>query len=221
MNQTSRLISALGVALALGLGITGCSMETIHGSGKIITKSQPINGVTSIDMSGRGHLVINQNGSESLSITTDDNLMPYLTSAVTGTTLRLETKRNTNLDPTHEILYNVSVKKLNAIAAAGMATIEASNIKTDSLQIESSGLCTVTVAGQADQQQIAISGACDYEAPHLATKSTTIEIAGSGKATVAASSTLNASVSGAGSIKYIGNPQVTQHISGIGSVEKD
>ena len=45
-------------------------------------------------------------------------------------------------------------------------------------------------------------------------------MAGAGQVVVRAEKTLKASISGAGSVEYIGDPQVTERISGAGRVRR-
>jgi hypothetical protein len=68
-------------------------------------------------------------------------------------------------------------------------------------------------------QKIAISGTADYKGESFNTKDTSISISGSGKAVLAASDRLDVQVSGAGEVRYIGEPKVTKSIAGAGIVE--
>ena len=47
-----------------------------------------------------------------------------------------------------------------------------------------------------------------------------MSVSGVGKVAVHAEQTLRADISGAGLIEYAGNPQVTEHVSGIGRVKR-
>jgi hypothetical protein len=49
---------------------------------------------------------------------------------------------------------------------------------------------------------------------------TTVSVSGVGNVIVNAQRTLKASISGAGVIEYLGDPQVTEHVSGIGRVRR-
>jgi hypothetical protein len=47
-----------------------------------------------------------------------------------------------------------------------------------------------------------------------------VDISGSGGATVAPRDELSAQVSGAGEVEYIGDPRISQHVSGDSSVRR-
>jgi hypothetical protein len=78
----------------------------------------------------------------------------------------------------------------------------------------------IRVTGTARSQDVTISGSGDLDGGGFATKSATVDIRGSGNATVRVSETLTATVTGSGNLVSIGSPQVTQHVSGSGSVSQ-
>jgi hypothetical protein len=172
-------------------------------------------------MGGSGQLIIEQTGKESLTITADDNVLPYIRSEVTGSTLRLGLKAPmTHIRPTTRVVYKLTVKELDRLNVSGSGATEAKSLHADRLKIDISGSGKVSAAGDAQALDIDISGSGDYRGEDMQCKRVNIDISGSGSAVVAASDTLDAGVSGSGSIEYIGNPRVDQRISGSGSVRK-
>ena len=83
-----------------------------------------------------------------------------------------------------------------------------------------SGAVKAEVAGRATEQRIAISGAGDYRAAGLASENARVAVSGAGKVLVNAAKTLKIAISGAGSVEYLGDPKVTQDISGVGRVRR-
>ncbi|GAB4148135.1 MAG: hypothetical protein Fur0021_07690 [Candidatus Promineifilaceae bacterium] len=71
------LMLALTGALTACIGDSG-PLTTIRGSGIVVTEERTVSRFTSISLEGMGQLVIDQTGSESLTITADDNLLPYI-----------------------------------------------------------------------------------------------------------------------------------------------
>jgi hypothetical protein len=124
-----------------------------------------------------------------------------------------------SISPTEEIVYKLSVKKLNGLVISGDVSVEASGVRTESLTVAVSGAGKIKLSGEAREQNIAISGIADYQAENFKTAATSIAISGSGNAVVAASANLMVHVSGAGSVEYIGNPKVEKSISGAGTVQ--
>jgi hypothetical protein len=191
------------------------------GSGNVVSESRPVAGFTKIDLSGRGEVTIDQNGTEALTVEAEDNLMPKVTSEVVDGTLRLGEKSNLTLRQNTPIKYRVSVKEIAGLIISGSGTVTATKITTPHLSVDISGSGTVTLGGSVEAQELAISGSGDYQAKDLPSKTTTAEISGSGDAAVAVSDRLDVEISGSGRLTYYGNPpQVTQQVSGSGRVMK-
>ena len=198
-----------------------CAINVVRGSGKVTTESRPVSGISAVSLSGIGQVIIEQTGTESLTITTDDNLLPYIKSEITGNHLELGTKEAfTNLNPTNDIIFKLTVKQLEGLQISGSGKAEARNLNPERLAIEISGSGAVAAQGTAGDLDLSISGSGAYAGEQLRSKRANVAISGSGGAMLAASETLHASVSGSGAVEYIGDPKVTEDISGSGSVRK-
>jgi len=215
-KMTMRTIPLLLICALL----TGCVFNTISGSGRVTTETRNVSGFSAISMGGSGRVVVEQTGTESLTVTADDNLLPYIKTEVHGNELSLGVKDFTNISPSTDITYKVTVKNLDGLSISGSGMADAQKIQTKRLKIEISGSGKAKAVGSADDLELSISGSGDYEGDRLQTKRADISISGSGSATVAASDKLDANVSGSGSVTYTGEPRVTQQISGSGSVRK-
>jgi hypothetical protein len=180
-----------------------------------------VSGFTTVELDGDGKLILDQTGTESLSITVDDNLMEYITAEVQDGKLKLGTRRGENINPTSGLVFKVTVNKLDGIVSAGSGSIEAKGINTESLKTTIAGSGACTVSGQAHQQEILVAGSGEFQGPDLKSGSVSINIAGSGNAIVAASDKLEVSILGSGSVEYVGDPVVTTKANlGSGTVKK-
>jgi len=204
--------------LAVGSVVTACSATA--GSGQLATQSRQVSGFTSVELTGVGELSIDQTGTESLTVSAEDNLLPLLTSRVEADTLILGKKPNTRIVTSKPITYTLTMKDITGLAVSGSGTINAPKLTTAALRIEISGSGVITTAGNADDQSLEISGSGRYLADGLTSKTTTAEISGSGTANVVASNALDVKISGSGTLTYSGNPQVTQTVSGSGRLIK-
>jgi putative autotransporter adhesin-like protein len=187
--------------MACSVLVSSCGViNAVDGSGKVITEPRTVANFSSITLSGEGELALEQTGSESLTVTTDDNLLPYIEASVDGSTLRLGLKDNamTRVRPTRGIVFKVTVKQLENLEVSGSGKADLRNL-----------------AG--DQVRIRISG---YHGQDLKSKRAQATISGSGTAIVNASEALDADVSGSGSIEYLGEPRLSSHVSGSGSVQR-
>jgi hypothetical protein len=211
----SRVALVLGIALLL---LAACSVT--RGSGQLATAQREVAGFTKVELAGQGDLTIEQTGTESLTISAEDNLLPLLTSDVSGDTLVLGTKPNTTIVTTKPITYSVTVKDLTGLMVSGSGTITVPKLATTELTINISGSGTITVNGAANDQNLEISGSGRYQAEGLTSKTVKANISGSGEASVLATDMLDVAISGSGSVTYSGNPQVKQEISGSGELIK-
>jgi hypothetical protein len=223
--------------------VSGCVFPVrstrIIGSGEAETETRRVSGFSKVDLSGIGTLVIEQGSSESLEITADDNILEYLTSDVSGSTLNLGVRDFVSIDPKTDIIYHLSVKNLKKIETSGLGIVEIDSIDTndleieisgsgnftikeliaESLDIEVSGMGNIDIAGSVDKQRIRLSGTGKYNAGNLKSSYTKIDISGSGEAEVWVEDELEVDLSGVGSLVYFGSPVISTDMSGAGTLK--
>lgn len=116
------------------------------------------------------------------------------------------------------------VPKLEAdvvrIGASGGSELSIDDLRATSLRVRGSGALDAKLAGRVETQDVSISGAGSYRAEKLVANDATVSVSGVGDVVVHATKTLNATISGAGVIEYVGDPVVTEHVSGIGRVKR-
>jgi hypothetical protein len=211
------LIGATGIAV---LAVSACDINVLgeRGSGTVITESRTVNDFSEIALSGSGEVVVDVNGTESLTITAEDNILPLLTTEVRSGRLELSTR--SSISPTVTIVYTISAAVLNGVSIDGSGDITATGITADSFDAEISGSGQIEVAGTADELTVDISGSGRFEGEALVTATGTADVSGSGHAIVNVSDNLNADVSGSGTVEYIGNPNLNSAISGSGDIRR-
>jgi hypothetical protein len=192
----------------------------VVGNGRLVTQARPVAGFDGITLSGAGRLIIEQTGREALTITAEDNILPFLTSDIRSGCLILGTVPDVSLSPTREIVYRLEVRDLYEIVVSGAGDIEAVGIDTPELHVVVSGAENIYVQGVADWQDLVISGAGHYVARDLFSLIATVTVSGSGSALVRVSDRLEATVSGSGLVEYIGSPWVDAEVSGTGAVRR-
>jgi hypothetical protein len=202
-----------------------------------VSETRTLSPFDRVSVSGSGQLVLIQGDQESLTIETDDNLLPLIKSEVTGDSLRIGPE-GVNLNPTETIRYQLRLKSLKELHLSGSLEADAQSIQSDQLLVNISGSGKIHVpsiqasdldlrlsgsgdielAGKVDRQKIEISGSGNYRAGKCESQNASIHISGSGDATIWAHLALDATVSGSGTISYYGSPQVSSHVSGSGDV---
>ena len=106
------------------------------------------------------------------------------------------------------------------LAANGGSSVRIDGLKTSLLRVSGAGALKAELAGEATEQRISISGAGEYDAQRLASRDATVSVSGVGHVIVRVEKTLSASISGAGNVEYYGNPEVKEHVSGVGRVKR-
>ena len=81
------------VFLASTVLITGCHWVGVRGNGHLKTDQRTISAFATVDVSG-AFTIEWRDGAPALSITTDENLLPYIDNQVSGDTLHLHTREN-------------------------------------------------------------------------------------------------------------------------------
>lgn len=231
------LKASLGLTIVVLL-MSACGIIPTFGSRNLISEARQVSGFERVELSGAGSLDIIQDGSESLTVETDDNVMQYITSEVRDGTLHLGMDFGLRSFLPSHLHFTLHVKDLTGINASGSWDMVSESIETGDLSIIISGSGKVIVnaltadkldtrvsgsgeldlTGEAKQHNIDISGSGKYLAGGLRTQGTTIGISGSGNVTVWASETLAVNVSGSGNVSYYGSPKVSFDQSGSGNV---
>ena len=200
--------------------LNGCFGPSVNGSGHVVSETRNVSDFTNVSLEGAGHVLLQQGGAESVTVTGDDNLLPDLETVVQGGTLVLREKNGVRLNPSKDIVFKVTVGKLDGLSLSGSGDVEAKGIQSGKMKIDLSGSGEVSAEGSADDLDLTISGSGQYHGDKLKSKRTRVEISGSGGAMVASSDTLDATINGSGSVEYAGMPQVHQSINGSGSIRQ-
>jgi putative autotransporter adhesin-like protein len=215
--MNARVWSLLGIAAASG----ACAFVPITGSGNVVTASRPVAGFSAVAIGGHADLFIEQTGTDSLTVTTDDNLLRYLSMEVRNGTLELTTTDPfTHLRPTKGVVFKLTVRQLNGLDISGSGNAHLNGVDTNRLDVTISGAGEVAAQGSAHDLQLSISGAGRYRGADMKSERADVEISGAGRALVAPRDELTARVSGAGTVQYVGDPRVTEHVSGAGWVRR-
>ena len=214
------VVGFLLIAALTACGIYPGSRTSVGGSGNVVTETRTVSGFDGVTITGAGNILIDQNGVESLSITTDDNLLQYIKTEVRGGKLVIEFTRGVLFGTFKDLTFKVSAKNLNSIQVDGAANVEGKNIATENLSVKLTGTGAITLSGKATEQQVVLDGVGTYNGAGLASQRAQVTHSGTGGAVVRATDQLNVTLSGLGGIEYIGNPQVTKKISGLGTVRQ-
>jgi len=218
---------------------TGFNRQTIQGSGNLKTEQRPVSDIERVSLEGIGDVTINQGSEESLTVTADDNVLPYIETIMRGRELVLRVKEGYNFQGSITVRYTLNVKNLNAISIGGSGNITTEKLNAGDLSLSIAGsgnmkfadlqaknLRTTTagsgnyeIKGKVETQNISIAGMGNYITGDLQSSEATVSVSGSGNVTLWAEDKLDIRILGSGDVSYYGQPTVTQSITGSGNIK--
>ena len=217
--QARVLVLGASTLLVL-LAVSACdgSVFGVRGSGNVITESRDVSGFSEIALFGSGTVRVDVNGTESLTVEAEDNIMPLLKTEVANG--RLELSVESSISPTTDITYTVAAVELDGVTIAGSGDVTATGIAADLFDVEISGSGRVEPTGTAASLVVEISGSGRYLGEGLEASIGTVRVSGSGEAVVNVTDDLDVDVSGSGGVQYVGEPTITESVSGSGRVTR-
>lgn len=187
-----------------------------------------------------GEIILDQGERESLVIEADESLLPRLNTEVVNGKLIIDLKSwRDHLQPQKlPIRCEITMKDINGIAISGSATLLVDGIRTEQLHLMVSGSvkgelnrlqatdfkatipgsCRIEVAGEAITHEVHISGSAKLKEEKLICQTADVRISGSAEVDLSVTMSLTIGISGSGTVRYRGNPAISQRISGTGEV---
>lgn len=230
-------IFVLAATLAACLPISLSGGQTVDGSGTLTEETRPVSGVTAVRLSMPGTLHVEIGPSESLRISAEDNLLPYIQTEARAGELDIHTQSNVNLRPSLPIDYYLTVQSLDTlhvsssggveapaltathfevgISSSGSISIEGLVAETLQVDISSSGSLAI-LGGSVERQEVSISSSGAYAAKDLESLQASVRLSSSGSATIRAVESLQADLSSSGNVYFLGSPQLRVDTSSSG-----
>jgi hypothetical protein len=204
-------------------------------------ESRNVSGFDRVVLRAVGELSITQGSDEALVVEAEARLLPQIRTEVRDRTLTIDIvgRQFSTREP---LRYELRVRQLAGLELAGSGSVTSAALSTQRLKIVSEGSGSVRLAavqaealsveatgagevavqgGQVARQDVRIDGSARYDARKLQARDARVAIDGAGEAKVAAEKSLDATVRGAGSLVYRGDPVVSGSVEGAGSVERD
>ena len=128
------------------LFLNACGMNMIIGSGKLINETREAKDFEQVVLSVPARLVLTQSENESLEISAEDNLLPYIHTKVENGVLSIYLEPEfTSIRPTEEILIRLSAKSISAVTINGSGNVESEAINAEALTFRINGSGEIAV----------------------------------------------------------------------------
>jgi Putative auto-transporter adhesin, head GIN domain len=192
------------------------------GSGVMKEESRPVANFSRLTLSLPATVTLAQGPTESLTITTDDNLLPLMRTRVVNNELIVDGEQNRGFSTKKEIKIRITVKSLDSLKIKGSGDVFGDQLKSEKLDIAIEGSGDVKFnAIRADQFKIGIVGSGDVAIGIVESKSVDSSIRGSGdiKLPSVRAGQMKFAIEGSGDVTAAGNAdKVDIEISGSGDV---
>ena len=197
-----------------------------------------ISGARGVELATSGTLYLTQSDENSILVEARSDVLPHIRTRVRNGILviDLDSWRGLNAGRMIFHLHLENVEHVEAsssgdiycdkivggdivLRAASSGEIEIGSLEADKIEAVLSSSGDISLAGQAESQELRVSSSGNYEAAELETAVTDARLSSSGDATVWVTGELNVELSSSGNLSYFGNPSIdTLEISSSGNI---
>jgi hypothetical protein len=232
------VVAAVAVVCTV-LVLRGCPGVLI-GSGNLETEEYSLANFTKVEISSAFEFEIRQSSSYSVNVTADDNLIDYVQISQDGQTLKIRL----GAVPSFRLVtlrVSVAMPWLNGLAVSGAcrgnvsdfsssedlditvsgASRVTGDITAGDVGFDVSGASTVQLEGSADKLTAIVNGASTFNLEDFTVNNADVNISGASTGTINLNGRLDANVSGASTLLYIGDPtRGTIDVSGYSTLRE-
>lgn len=191
----------------------------VRGSGDLTTKTITVDAFTKIESNGAFDILVKVGGSQSVTITFDDNLIDFIETDVRRNTLILDSKES--FSSHNNCKVEITVASLEEIYIEGSGDVQVTNLSGDLFLYEVAGSGDFKAEGTVKDIEIVISGSGDVDTRDLKAQTARVEINGSGDVMIFATESIDGEINGSGDIRYYGKPASRNvRVAGSGSMSE-
>ena len=212
--------------------------KTVAGSGIVHIQARKLEHFTAISIELPAVVELRQGNAESVTIETDDNVLPLIETVVENRTLTIRPAQKNSHFETKTLKLVVDLRRINSLASGGSGSIHAEKLHAPKLHVSIGGSGAVDIkaldsdvlevsvggsgafkaAGTANEVSASIGGSGGLQAGQLSARTVSISVGGSGRSVVWATESLSVSLAGSGDARYFGEPKVSASVAGSGRV---
>jgi putative autotransporter adhesin-like protein len=174
-----------------------------------------------IDLAGVLTIEVTVGKPASVTISGDADLVDKVTTTVKDGVLVIKTpEHRRDQHRRHRRLHAaVTAPDLSSLAITGTGTIKATGVANDRLAVDVPGTGALTVSGSTGALSVRLGGTGEVTGKDLAARDLVVDIDGTGSARLNATRSVDARITGTGSLDVHGHPsQVKKTVTGLGSV---
>lgn len=218
------LVGALSVTLLLllpgRLGGLLAGPGTVRGSGVAASESRTLPSFTAVALAGSNNVTVRVGAPQSVVVHADDNLISRVRTTVRSGVLVVDTTGGFSTRAPMQV--TVVVPRLTSVSLSGSGQMRVDGVESSTFTAGLPGSGTMLVAGHTEHLNATLQGSGRMDMHGLSAREVVVQLSGSGELQVYATHSLDAEVSGSGSVRYAGDPpQVTRTVTGSGAIEPE
>lgn len=200
--------------------LTACGKQEVVGTEKMGSQTRQLSAFSGINVSGFYDVTIKVGAPQSITVTANSNLLPYIESTVSGKELSIQAKKGYMLRPTATPAITIVTPEVKRIELNGNNQVTVNGVAKGDLDLDFSGSNQFTATGNVENLTIKLAGEAIVDAAKLIANNVDIDSNGSSKINVYARDNLKVNIAGISTVNYAGNPKITQTINGSGKITK-
>lgn len=219
-----KILHLLSSRLVIGLviGLTGCVIinpSQVRGSGITKTEERTVSTFDSLDVNYAGSIEVRSQEKQSVEISGDDNIIPFITTEVKNGTLYIQSSKG--YSPRQNLKIRISTPNIKRFILDGVGEAKLSNIKNDRIEIDIHGVGSFRASGETKDANIKLSGVGNINAKNLRAVNAIVNSDAVGTIDLYVTGQLDVNTSGIGEVNYYGNPKiVNKQMEGIGKINQ-
>lgn len=214
------LVALVLAAIALVVVLDDDSTTTTQGSGATASATRELPPFTALDLAGANTVTIGIGGVQRVVVHGDENVIPLVTTEVEAGTLVIA--QSESFDTESQVSVEVVVPSLDSVRLSGAGTVTVDGHDLERLNVSVPGAGLIRGSGDVERLDVELAGTGDIELAELVASAVTVTLSGAGNVHVHATDSLEAGVSGTGSVFYAGDPaSVSQAITGTGVIVEE
>ena len=238
MKQNNNFIALNFFSIILSLILCACN-PVINGEGPVVTIKKDANKFSEVDLKLDASVTVSQGLENAVVIHAQQNIADHIECKPINGVLKIYS--DANLNPDNQVMIDITMNNIEGLELSGSGVIKSKDVlKTPELKLKISGSGTIyadvignkleskisgsgqlNLRGNVTRTDYQISGSGTINSFDLTAQETDATITGSGEIHLTTISSLNAKITGSGSIKYKGNPaQFKQKVTGDGTIER-
>ncbi|PQJ73191.1 head GIN domain-containing protein [Polaribacter butkevichii] len=228
MNKKTILTSLiLTISFAVNAQNWFGNSTKIKGNGNVVTETRTTADYEGVSVGGSFDVILVKGKEGKITIKGEENIIPYLETEISKGVLKIQYKKNTNINSTKKVTITVPYQHIESVALGGSGNVSATSlikadnfkvnlggsgnidlkVTADAIKASIGGSGNINLEGNANDLTCSIAGSGSVSAYGLETEEVYANVAGSGSIKVTVKSKIRAKLVGSGNVYYKGNPK--------------